>query len=193
MSEADAEDIRRVLAICFRGESELDAMDIERILSLDMGWLKPDEAATSVQALIASGWLTGGQENLSPVDDFSSSVTPLGWYPRPQRLIHPVPYRRRDTETSESIEEPTIAEEVAAQPAQTTPIQLKEEANDPRAATTRRLMKYIARASGLDSEEVQRRATRKQRALVHVTGWMALALVARDQGLDMDSVIQALS
>ena len=101
MTEADAEDIRRVLAICFRGESELDAMDIERILSLDMGWLKPDEAATSVQALIASGWLTGGQENLSPVDDFSSSVTPLGWYPRPQRLIHPVPYKRAEASTSE--------------------------------------------------------------------------------------------
>ena len=192
MTKADAEDIRRVLAICFRGESELDAMDIERILSLDMGWLKPDEAATSVQALIASGWLTGGQENLSPVDDFSSSVTPLGWYPRPQRLIHPVPYTRAEVSTSDSEDEPQITE-VAAQPAETTPVQLKEEANDPRAATTRRLMKYIARASGLDSEEVQRRATRKQRALVHVTGWMALALVARDQGLDMDSVIQALS
>ena len=192
MTEADAEDIRRVLAICFRGESELDAMDIERILSLDMGWLKPDEAATSVQALIASGWLTGGQENLAPIDDFSSSVTPLGWYPRPQRLIHPVPYTRAEASTSDSEDEPRITE-VAAQPAETTPVQLKEEANDPRAATTRRLMKYIARASGLDSEEVQRRATRKQRALVHVTGWMALALVARDQGLDMDSVIQALS
>ena len=192
MTEADAEDIRRVLAICFRGESELDAMDIERILSLDMGWLKPDEAATSVQALIASGWLTGGQENLSPIDDFSSSVTPLGWYPRPQRLIHPVPYTRAEASTSDSEDESRITE-VATQPAETTPLQLKEEANDPRAATTRRLMKYIARASGLDSEEVQRRATRKQRALVHVTGWMALALVARDQGLDMDSVIQALS
>ena len=192
MTIADAEDIRRVLAICFRGESELDAMDIERILSLDMGWLKPDEAATSVQALIASGWLTGGQENLSPVDDFSSSVTPLGWYPRPQRLIHPVPYTRAEASKSDSEDEPQITE-VAAQPAETTPVQLKEEANDPRASTTRRLMKYIARASGLDSEEVQRRATRKQRALVHVTGWMALALVARDQGLDMDSVIQALS
>ena len=71
--------------------------------------------------------------------------------------------------------------------------ELKEETNDPRASTTRRLLKYIARASGLETEEVQRRATRKQRALVHVTGWMALALVARDQGLDMDSVIQALS
>ena len=193
MTKADAEDIRRVLAICFRGESELDAMDIERILSLDMGWLKPDEAATSVQALIAKGWLTGGQENLSPVDDFSSSVTPLGWYPRPQRLIHPVPSRRGEASTSESMDEPQITDEIAAQPAKSTPVQLKEEANDPRAATTRRLMKYIARASGLDSEEVQRRATRKQRALVHVTGWMALALVARDQGLDMESVIQALS
>lgn len=193
MTDADAEDIRRVLAICFRGESELDAMDIERILSLDMGWLKPDEAATTVQALIASGWLTGGQENLSPVDDFSSSVTPLGWYPRPQRLIHPIPYERAVASTLESDEETIVTETASSQPAKATPAQLKEEANDPRAATTRRLMKYIARASGLDSEEVQRRATRKQRALVHVTGWMALALVARDQGLDMDSVIQALS
>ena len=193
MTKADAEDIRRVLAICFRGETELDAMDIERILSLDMGWLKPDEAATSVQALIASGWLMGGQENLSPVDDFSSSVTPLGWYPRPQRLIHPTPYKPMEKSTSEPDDAPLVTDAVATEPATTTPIQLKEEANDPRAATTRRLMKYIARASGLDSEEVQRRATRKQRALVHVTGWMALALVARDQGLDMDSVIQALS
>ena len=65
MTEADAEDIRRVLAICFRGESELDGLDIERILSLDMGWLKPDEAATAVQAMIKSGWLKGGQEHLS--------------------------------------------------------------------------------------------------------------------------------
>ena len=70
MSDAEAEDIRRVLAICFRGETELDALDIERILSLDMGWLKPDEAETAVQALIKAGWLIGGQENLSPVADF---------------------------------------------------------------------------------------------------------------------------
>ena len=33
MSDAEAEDIRRVLAICFHGETELDALDIERILS----------------------------------------------------------------------------------------------------------------------------------------------------------------
>ena len=94
---------------------------------------------------------------------------------------------------TESDDGTATIESETAKPTTPTLVQLKEEENDPRAATTRRLMKYIARASGLDSEEVQRRATRKQRALVHVTGWMALALVARDQGLDMDSVIQALS
>ena len=192
MTEADAEDIRRVLAICFRGESELDAMDIERILSLDMGWLKPDEAATAVQAMIKSGWLKGGQERLSPVDDFSSSSTPLGWYPRPQRLMSPVQYNPASEQISATEEESKTTEVVKPQQTPVS-VELKEETNDPRAATTRRLLKYIARASGLESEEVQRRATRKQRALVHVTGWMALALVARDQGLDMDSVIQALS
>jgi len=192
MTEADAEDIRRVLAICFRGESELDALDIERILSLDMGWLKPDEAATAVQAMIKSGWLKGGQEHLSPVDDFSSSSTPLGWYPRPQRLMSPVQYNPASEQVSATGDETKTTEVVKPQQTPVS-VELKEETNDPRAATTRRLLKYIARASGLESEEVQRRATRKQRALVHVTGWMALALVARDQGLDMDSVIQALS
>ena len=93
---------------------------------------------------------------------------------------------------SESIE--TKAVDAQTVESTTKPIaELKQASDDPRAGTTRRLLKYIARTSGLESEEVQRRATRKQRALVHVTGWMALALVARDQGVDMESVIQALS
>ena len=191
MTESGSEDIRRVLAICFRGVLELDALDIERILSLDMGWLKPDEATTAVQALIKAGWLTGAQESLSPIEDFSSSSTPLGWFPRPQRLLIPNPFSKSDAEPKEEVNETPLP---ASTEKKSTPVaELKEETNDPRASTTRRLLKYIARASGLETEEVQRRATRKQRALVHVTGWMALALVARDQGLDMDSVIQALS
>mgnify|MGYP002024613755 CR=1 FL=1 len=191
MTKSDAEDIRRVLAICFRGVSELDALDIERTLSLDMGWLKPDEATAAVEALIKSGWLEGGQESLSPVQDFSASSTPLGWFPRPQRLLNPSPFSPKDTESTEPMVESALP--ISSNQQTSLVADLKQEANDPRAGTTRRLLKYIARASGLETEEVQRRATRKQRALVHVTGWMALALVARDQGLDMDSVIQALS
>ena len=106
--------------------------------------------------------------------------------------MSPVQYNPASEPISATEEESKTTEVVKPQQTPVS-VELKEETNDPRAATTRRLLKYIARASGLESEEVQRRATRKQRALVHVTGWMALALVARDQGLDMDSVIQALS
>ena len=108
MTESESEDISRVLAICFRGVSELDALDIERILSLDMGWLKPDEATIAVQALIKAGWLTGAQESLSPIEDFSSFSTPLGWFPRPQRLLNPDPFSRFDVEPTEEVKETTL-------------------------------------------------------------------------------------
>ena len=33
---SENEDIKRVLALCFRGEETLDALDLERMLSFDM-------------------------------------------------------------------------------------------------------------------------------------------------------------
>ena len=47
------------------------------------------------------------------------------------------------------------------------------------------LINHIADSSGLANREVVRRAQRKRRSLMPVTLWMALALVAREQGLDM--------
>ena len=187
---AENEDIKRVLALCFRGQETLDALDLERMLSFDMGWLTPDQATEAVQALIRTGWLTGDEEHLSPVDEFQDSVTPLGWHPRPERLYTPIAY------TEESADSPAIEQTPAKVPKvehkKSIP-NLQTSDDDPRARTTKRLLKFIARSSGLSSEEVQRRAARKQRALQHVTSWMALALVAREQGLEMNSVIEALS
>ena len=54
------------------------------------------------------------------------------------------------------------------------------------------LIELIASQSGLANNEVVRRAQRKRRALGPVTLWMALALVAREQGLDMESVSSAI-
>ena len=53
------------------------------------------------------------------------------------------------------------------------------------------LIDLIAKESGLANREVVRRAQRKRRALGPVTLWMALALVAREQGLDMERVTAA--
>lgn len=54
------------------------------------------------------------------------------------------------------------------------------------------LINLIAKESGLANREVVRRAQRKRRALGPVTLWMALALVAREQGLDMERVAAAI-
>lgn len=54
------------------------------------------------------------------------------------------------------------------------------------------LIDLIAKESGLANREVVRRAQRKRRALGPVTLWMALALVAREQGLDMERVTAAI-
>ena len=50
------------------------------------------------------------------------------------------------------------------------------------------MIKYIANKSKIENREVVRRAQRKRRSLGAVTLWMALALVAREQGLDMVEV-----
>jgi hypothetical protein len=187
---SENEDIKRVLALCFRGEETLDALDLERMLSFDMGWLTPDQATEAVQALIRTGWLTGDEKRLSPIDRFQDSITPLGWNPRPARLYTPVDYTN-DSADSSTVEQTATKVPKVEQKKSIPNLQTADD--DPRARTTKRLLKFIARSSGLSSEEVQRRAARKQRALQHVTAWMALALVAREQGLEMNSVIEALS
>ena len=54
------------------------------------------------------------------------------------------------------------------------------------------LIGIISDKSALENKEVMRKAQRKRRALGPVTLWMALALVAREQGLDMLEVPSAI-
>ena len=78
MASDDIEDIRRVLAICFRDGEALDALDIERILSFDMEWVNPSEAEKIVQALIGKGWLSGEENALKPTVSLTDVHSPLG-------------------------------------------------------------------------------------------------------------------
>jgi hypothetical protein len=54
------------------------------------------------------------------------------------------------------------------------------------------LIKLISHQSRLETREVVRRAQRKRRSLGPVTLWMALALVAREQGLDMVEIVSVI-
>ena len=67
------------------------------------------------------------------------------------------------------------------------------EDTDPRARVEKRLIRYIAKQAGLESSEVKRRAERKVKALRYCTIWLALCLISREQGLEMNAIIDSLA
>ena len=191
MASEDIEDIRRVLAICFRDGETLGALDIERIISFDMEWVAPDEAEKVVQALIGKGWLTGLEDSLTPTVSLTGVQSPLGWFPRPSRLLHPV-----HPEQNQSL--PSTTDDSKPTPKATTPVSNHaslhaSDSKDPRAKLTQRLAKFISKSSEISLDEVERRAKRKQQALGYVSTWMCLALVAREQNLSMKEITDALA
>ena len=195
MADADVDDIRRVLAVCFRSGQSLSDLDIERILSFDMGWLSPEEAGEAVKALIDSGWLTGDLDALSSVLTSNPVTTPLGWFPRPSRLMNPIKYDSvKFQDASNDVERLVVKQPNNA----TTKVvnEIGEQENitkDPRSKMERRLKKFVSKQSKLDMDEIERRILRKKNALGMVSNWLCIALIAREQGLEMNSIVEALS
>ena len=196
MADADFDDICRVLAVCFRSGEPLSDLDIERILSFDMGWLSPEEAGDAVKALIDNGWLIGDHDSLKSVLSNVSVTTPLGWFPRPSRLINPIQY------DSVKFEEVNISVnggmddsgkvDTSSQTSQEILVEEKT-SKDPRSKIERRLKRFVSKQSKLEIEELERRILRKKNALGMVSNWLCIALIAREQGLEMNSIVEALS
>ena len=195
MGNEDVADIRTVLAICFRDGKPLDSIDVERILSFDMEWLSPDDAEIAVQSLIAAGWLCGEENALTPSINISGITAPLGWFPRPSRLTNPVSVTLNE-QTNETVVSKLVEQAITIEATPTKKIEIttpQEENSDPRVKLTKRLTKFSAKTSKIEIEEVERRANRKQKALAVATNWMCLALVAREQGIQMQEIVDALA
>ena len=194
MSE-DIDDVRRALTIVFRGADGLARPDVERAFSFDMEWVAPHEAEDVVNALLASGWLEERGAELHLAAPLGTVDVPFGWFPRPTRLLRPVPASSVTDGAETAVPSPTattapspVTPALAAAPGPTRPAST----GDPRARLTQRVAKFIARQSGLEIEELHRRADRKTKAFQLITPWMAYALVAREQGLVMDDIVKAL-
>ena len=191
VTDEDYEDIRRVLSLCFRGINKMSDIDLERVLSFDMEWLSPDQSEQVVSKLMETGWLKGGRDELSPNFDIKHVSTPIGWFPRPSRLISPIDF---GTSTIDEVDN-SKSQPAKAKPETTVDakVPLQISSTDPRSKLSSRLMKYIARQTKIPVEEIERRAERKQKALGYATIWLSLALIAREQNLVMEQIITALS
>ena len=184
------DDVRRALTIVFRGADGLARADVERTFSFDMEWVAPNDSEAVVDALLSTGWLEEREHQLHVAVDLGQVDVPFGWFPRPTRLLKPV------SATGSGDVTPQIEDaEPSPPPHARTPPTLRTEANisgDPRARTTQRVARFIARQSGLELDELQRRVDRKMKTFHIITPWMAYALVAREQGLPMDDIVKAL-
>ena len=140
---------------------------------------------------MAAGWLKAQGQNLCLAVDIGAVDVPFGWFPRPARLLNPA----QASGSEEGVEhERTVA--INASERRRHPRGPDDRPNPPSLTTrgrgSRAVASFISRQSGLDAEELQRRAERKINAFQLITPWMAYALVAREQGLVMDDIVKAL-
>tara|TARA_B100000575_G_scaffold36968_1_gene24894 strand:+ start:3425 stop:4027 length:603 start_codon:yes stop_codon:yes gene_type:complete len=183
------DDIQRVLAICFRTGQEQTIDDLERILSFDMGWMDTETAHNAIKALIYSGWISDDKGVLSPNCEIKGIVAPLGWQPRPSRLLNPVVFNANDLDVSDEKESDLKS---SANNIETVTIIAKENL-DPRARVEKRLVKYISKQTNIPPAEIIRRGERKMKALRYCTMWLSLCLISREQGLEMNSIIDSFT
>ena len=182
VAQGDESDIKRILAACFRGNDTLSSEDIIRILTFELGWMDDEKADVLIGSFIRNGWLVGDVESLTPTFSTKNISAPLGWFPRIEKLL--------------DLSGPTVLQVEPREKPALAINKLSEEApvtTDARQRKERRLIRYISDKSGLGKAEVLRRAKRKETSFVVCTIWMALALVAREQNLDMDDIIESLS
>ena len=179
-----SEEVSKLLFITFRGEigAKFSKEDISRMWSLDLQWFSPKDASLLVDNLCELGWLIGDKDSLSPCEGSLMHVPELGWQPflnrSPKIPSPPVSLINKQEETNSSKNSRT-------DPAPDPPGTESSEAGFGKMAS------IISSQSGLERQEVIRRAKRKKRALGPVSIRTSLLLLAREQNLEMGEVLRA--
>ena len=187
MSNESINEIQKLIFVSFSEQTELSISDLERLWSLELQWMMPDEASLVIKKLIKSGWLVSENNLVSPVYLDKQSVPSLGWQPILRIISSPPIF------VSKSVPSPIVKAEIKSEivvnVVQSEKIfSFEKHPPDRSESNIPTLIRFIAKKSEIDNREVVRRAQRKRRSLGPVTLWMSLALVAREQGLDMVEV-----
>ena len=179
-------EIQKLFLVSFSDDIELSISDLERLWSLELQWMMPEEASSVIKKLIQSGWLVSENNMLSPVNIDEYNSPSLGWQPM-LRIISSPPLFVSES-VSPSLVKTEIKSEIVVNVVQSEIASSETHPPDRSESNIPSLIRYIAKKSEIDNREVVRRAQRKRRSLGPVTLWMSLALVAREQGLDMVEV-----
>ena len=67
MSNESINEIQKLIFVSFLEQIELSISDLERLWSLELQWMMPEEASLVIKKLIKSGWLVSENNLVSPV------------------------------------------------------------------------------------------------------------------------------
>ena len=184
----DSEDVERLIHATFQDSPPipLSEQELVRIWSLDMHWISPELSSEIIESLCQTGWLIRSKDLFFPDPRICSNPPPLGWSPIVRRLKNPPSFVPKPSRASKP--------------------ELKVKSNEPQVELStshdyppdwagnniKPMISWISEESGLTQKEVVRRAQRKRRALGPVTLWFSLSLVAREQGLEMSTIMELI-
>jgi len=182
------DEIRRIIHATFSNSitSELPYDELVRIWTLDMQWMNPGMAPQIIDKLCETGWLTNSNGRLSPNQNVIPLDPPFGWSPIVRSLLTPPEL------VVKPVEQPRILIPEGVVKSQIEVVINQKYPPDWAEASIKPMIAWISQESGLPMKEVVRRAQRKRRALGPVTLWMALSLVAREQGLNMSKIAELI-
>ena len=184
----DSEDVERLIHATFHDSPPvpLSEQELVRIWALDMHWISPELSSEIIESLCQTGWLIRSKDLFIPDPRIRSNPPPLGWSPIVRRLKNPPSFVPKPSRASKP--------------------ELKVKSNEPQVELStshdyppdwagnniKSMISWISEESGLTQKEVVRRAQRKRRALGPVTLWFSLSLVAREQGLEMSTIMELI-
>ena len=186
MYDESDDEFHKLLFVSFYEEKKLRVSDLVRLWSLELQWMKPEEASLVIEKLIESGWLNLEDDFLSPVIFDEKSIPSLGWQPMLRIISSPPIITSKSIPIVDDVE---VKSEIVVNVVESRQnISEGKYPPDRSESNIPKLIRFIANKSKIDNREVVRRAQRKRKSLGPVTLWMSLALVAREQGLDMVEV-----
>ena len=184
----DSEDVERLIHATFNDSPPipLSEQELVRIWSLDMHWISPELSSEIIESLCQTGWLIRSKDLFFPDPRICSNPPPLGWSPIVRRLKNPPSFVPKPSRASKpELKVKSIEPQVELSTSHDYP-------PDWAGNNIKPMISWISKESGLTQKEVVRRAQRKRRALGPVTLWFSLSLVAREQGLEMSTIMELI-
>ena len=161
------------------GEKELEKSFISRFWSIDTQWMEYNKAEKLIMELIKNEWLIEKKDNVIPNIIIDQECISMGW--KPNEIVFENITKNKFNKNT--IQEITIKDEVVI---------INKETNNTFTSKERRLIRYISANTGIKKEEIKRRCERKRRSLNQATITICLLLIAKEQDMDIDELVQGI-